>query len=148
MKTLLVAATVTLGLSLPSLAHAQDTDGPQKRENTIYYTMSLVDFKPGAEEKAWELIYDHFVPVDRTVGREIVNFDFHSGGWDHVVFFPMGESTDELEWSRSPSDVGWWNAFVEQEGGEEEAAAMMERFEGLIARSARHIVHRHMDSAQ
>jgi len=149
MKARVLTAMISLASAIViAPAQAQDETEAQKRENVMYYTMNLVDFKAGANDEAWEIIYDHFVPVDNAVGREIINFDYHSGGWDHIVFFPMGETTDELEWSRSPADVAWWSALIEQEGGKDQADALMKRYNGLVARSSRHIVHRHMDANQ
>lgn len=149
MKTVSMTGVMLLAFSFGGIgtvsAQEDDGDGSERRENVIYYTLSMVDFKPGMNDEAWEIIYDHFVPVDMAIGRKVIPFDIQSGGWDHAVFFPMGGNTDELEWSRSPQDVAWWNALVAQEGGEEAAEALMARFNGLVARSERHLVHRHTD---
>lgn len=126
---------------------AQDA-GAQKRENVLYYIMYMVDFKPGAENEAWEIIYDHFVPVDNAIDRKVIAFDPQSGGWDQIVYFPIGETTDDLEWTRSAVEASWWSKLVEQEGGEKKAEAMMKRFNSLIAREERHIVHLHTDAIE
>ena len=36
-------------------------------------------------------------------------------------------------------DVKWWAAFVEQEGGEDEANALYQHFEQLIVRRENHL---------
>ena len=129
-------------------AAAQELPKAEKRENTKYYQANLVKFKAGKADEAYGYIYDHFVPVDKKIGRKIISFDFQSGNWDHVVYFPLEEGPGELGWITSPTEEKWWVAFAEQEGGVEKAQEMMQKFQATIAASKSEIAHMHLEILQ
>lgn len=136
---LLAASFLTLALLAPSVS-AQEMPTAEMREGATYYVVSYTKFKPGMAEEARELIYDHFWPVDQTIGREVIPFDHLTGEWDHVVYFPLEEGPGELAWEMSPTNEKWWAAFVEQEGGMEAAEEIQRRFGELVAESRTELV--------
>ena len=73
---------------LPTWVLAQEAK-PEKYEDVSWYSADFTKFKPGMQNEARAIIYDHFVPTDADIGRKVVNFDFSTGEWDHVVFFPF-----------------------------------------------------------
>jgi hypothetical protein len=51
-----------------------------------------------------------FLASDKKVGRKAIPFDYSTGEWDHVVFFPY----DTARIDTIPSGAEWWKAFAEQ----------------------------------
>ncbi len=133
-----VLAVLALVVGSPLTAKAQETAQPEKYVDVAWYEVHYTKFKQGTHEEAERIIREHFIPVDIAVGRDVIPFDYSTGEWDHVVYFPIDNPAD-LEWRRSPVDVEWWAAFVEQEGGEDEANALYQHFEQLIVRRENHL---------
>ena len=147
-----IAGSIIIAFGIWTLAEyqpaaAQELPQATKRENSAYYEASFTKFKPGKAAEAYSYIYEHFVPVDNKIGRAVEPYDLQTGEWDHVVFFPLSEGPAEFGWVTSPTDEKWWAAFAEQEGGADEARALMEKFLATIARQERHLAHRHLPDA-
>ena len=119
----IMVALVTL--SLPFSAQAAE------KEKVSWYEVSSLKFKSGKTEEALKIIHDHFQKVDKTIGRRVIPFDFQTGEWDHVVYFP----SDPGQMDTIPSRDVWWKAFAEQEGGREKAQELFQRFWDLVANS-------------
>ncbi|HTO44379.1 MAG TPA: hypothetical protein VML56_09895 [Burkholderiales bacterium] len=95
------------------------------------YVVFYAKFKPGKAPEALKIIHEHFWPVDKKVGRKAIPFDFVTGEWDHIVYFPY--DTGRLD--TIPSNAEWWKAFVEQEGGPDQAQRLFQSFLDLHANS-------------
>jgi hypothetical protein len=98
----MVAAALLITASAP--AKAQDyihVDG--------WYEVVYNKFRPTCARRALQIIHEHFVKVDNTVGREVLPFDFKTGEWDHVVHFPIALSEDGYD--TIPPQSEWWAAF-------------------------------------
>jgi hypothetical protein len=95
------------------------------------YLVAYAKFKPGKAPEALKIIHEHFWPVDRKVGRKAIPFDFMTGEWDHVVYFPY----DTSRMDTIPPGAEWWKALVEQEGGSEQAQKLFQGFLDLHANS-------------
>ena len=134
----IVLAVLALVVGLPLGVRAQETAQPEKYADVAWYEVHYTTFKQGTHDEAARIIREHFIPVDIAVGRDVIPFDYSSGEWDHVVYFPIDGPAD-LEWRRSPMDVRWWATFVGQEGGADEAEALMQTFNDLIVRRETHL---------
>ena len=95
-----------------------------------WYQAWYFKFKPGKADEALKIIQDHFVEVDKKIGRKVIPFNFQSGEWDHVVFFPSVLNPDRID--TIPSEEKWFAALAEQEGGMEKAQELLQRFFGLV----------------
>jgi hypothetical protein len=138
-RTTLALASV---LMLPMSIGAQEIPTASRITGVEWHTAGFTKFKEGQANAGKEIIYGHFIKADEVAGRRPVPFDFVTGEWDHVVFFPLKDGPGDLTWATSPDDVKWWEALVEIEGGVEEAQALMTRFGELVARSEMHLVRR------
>jgi hypothetical protein len=65
------------------------------------------------------------------VGCKAIPFDYSTGEWDHVVFFPY----DTARMDTIPRGADWWKAFAEQEGGPEQAQKLSQSFLDLHIKS-------------
>jgi hypothetical protein len=115
--------------------------------NVQYYEALFVKFKPGMADQAWDAIYEHFINVDKKLGRKVRAYDLQTGGWNMVVFFPI-DGPDNLSWSTSPEDEEWFAALAEQEGGAEKAWEVFNKYLEAVADSKFELAHRHLEIDQ
>jgi len=106
-------------------AQAADTD------KSAWYQVVSVKFKPGKTGDALKIIHEHFHKVDKTIGRRVLPFDYQTGEWDHVVYFPFDPSLMDT----TPPGAEWWKAFAQQEGGMEQARALFQSYQDMVASS-------------
>jgi hypothetical protein len=102
-----------------------------------WYEVMYVKFKPICARRALEIVYGHFARVDQTVGRRVIPFDFSTGEWDHVVFFPIAMTEEGYDTIPPRSD--WWSALSDQEGGREQAETLFGEFLDCIAEGKREL---------
>jgi hypothetical protein len=102
--------------------------GAAEAADTGYQVVS-VKFKPGKGMDALKIIHEHFHKVDKTVGRRVLPFDYQTGEWDHVVYFPF----DPARMDMIPPGSEWLKAFAEQQGGMERAQSLFQRYLDLVA---------------
>ena len=101
-------------------------------EGVTWYTVSYTKFKPGRADEARKIIYEHFWPVDKEIGREVIPFDYVTGEWDHVVYFPMLGGPAELAFQETPIGKRWQETFFRREGGKDKAEALGKRFGEMV----------------
>src|SRR5215831_13396686 len=95
------------------------------------YVVFYAKFKPGKAPEALKIIHEHFWPVDKKVGRQAIPFDYTTGEWDHIVYFPY----DTSRMDTIPSGAEWWKALAEQEGGPDQAQKLFQHFLDLHVNS-------------
>lgn len=123
----LISATVPLG--------AQETPGAKKHENSSWFWMENVKFKPGKMEDAMKVISEHFAPAGDAVGMKGVRVLHHLGGqWDLTIVFPMAEGPRALEWAVSPDDAKWMGELARRQKGMGNAMALLARYSDMVAR--------------
>jgi hypothetical protein len=101
-------------------------------EGVTWYTVSYTKFKPGTADEARKIIYEHFWPVDKEISREVIPFDYVTGEWDHVVYFPMPGGPAELAFQETPLGKRWQETFFRREGGKDKAEALNKRFGEMV----------------
>jgi hypothetical protein len=117
--SLLAAVAVTV----PSPALGADTDK--------VYLVAYAKFKSGKAPEALKIIRDHFQKVDKSIGRRVIPFDYVTGEWDHVVYFPF----DTARMDTVPSGSEWMKALAAQEGGMDQAQKLFQSYLDLVATS-------------
>ena len=147
MRRMIVAVTAIAVLLVAMPLVAQELPTAEKRENVQYYEAMFVKFKPGMADQAWDAIYEHFINVDKKLGRKVRAYDIQTGGWDTIVFFPI-DGPDYFSWSTSPADEEWFAALAEQEGGAEKAWEVFNRYLAAVADSKTELAHRHLEIDQ
>jgi hypothetical protein len=104
---------------------AQAAEGGQ----ASWYEAVSFKFKTGKAEEALKIIHDHFHKVDKAVGRKAIPFDYRTGEWDHVVYFPL----DIVRMETIPSNSEWMKTLASQEGGMEQAQKLFQTFLDMVA---------------
>jgi len=111
-------------IALMSLPSAQAAD-----EKVAWYQVLSVRFKVGKADEAIKIIHEHFFKVDKAIGRKVLPFDYKTGEWDHVVYFPF----DTSRMDTIPTRAEWMKAFEKQEGGAEQAQKLFQSFWEMVA---------------
>jgi hypothetical protein len=150
MKTgkLVTISAVVAALSLFAMpASAQDTDdgAMTQGEDAVYIRVTHMKFKPGKRERAMEIVAEHFRPAGADAGLPgaMLAIHYQTGKWDVAWVSVLEGGMADLEWYRSPNNIKWWNSFVEREGGEEAAAALMSEFQASVADTLAEVGHYH-----
>jgi hypothetical protein len=117
----------TIALALVALAiqlSANAADNP----NTSWYQVISFRFKPGKTAEALQIIHEHFHKVEKAIGRKVMPFDYTTGEWDHVVYFPL----DTAKMDTIPSQTEFMKTLADQEGGKEQAQKLFQGFFELV----------------
>ena len=142
--TFLLAATALAAIPASALAD-NHSEGPSVRENARYLNIIMVDIKPGKRGRAEEIIRDYFEKAsDAADTAKPVLVHLQTGEWDFLVVWRMEDGPVELTYTSNPDGEKWFAALSELAGGEDEANALWEEYQSLIARSTSMIGHRHM----
>ena len=143
MFTIKTATRATLSaLLLALVAISAQTPVGAADSDKVYLAMAA-KFKTGRAPEALKMIREHFHKVDKTVGRRVIAFDYQTGEWDHVVYFPF----DPVRWDTVPSWADWMKALAAQEGGMEQAQKLLQSWLDLIDVSRNEIVRLPADMA-
>jgi hypothetical protein len=120
LRKLSIALTVAIAVGFTSLLNvASAQEEPQKRENVRYYRVVHLNFKPGHNDAAWEILYGKIAPAVESTGRNFVALDWESGPWDSTIYIALEDGYGTLEYAQSPQSAAFRAALNEQEGGEE-----------------------------
>jgi hypothetical protein len=129
-RTSLLAALFLALSATPGLG--QGAQSGNQIQGVMWYTVSYTKFKPGMADQARKIIYEHFWPVDKEIGRDVIPFDQVTGEWDHVVYFPMVGGPAELAFQETPVGKRWQETFFRREGGKDKAEALNKRFGEMV----------------
>src|SRR5210317_724311 len=145
-KVLAVSAALSM-FAVPASAQ-EDEDGPMTQGDDAHYISStMVKFKPGKRERAFEIISEHFMPAGEKAGTPgpLGVIHYQTGQWDAQFVWDLAGGMADLEWYRSPNNIKWWAALAEQEGGEEAASELMGEYQSLIADAETDVGHYHAE---
>ena len=145
-KVLAVSAALSM-FAVPASAQ-EDEDGPMTQGDDAHYISStLVKFKPGKRERAFEIIAEHFMPAGEKAGTPgpLGVIHYQTGEWDALFVWDLEGGMADLEWYRSPDNIKWYAALAEQEGGEEAAGELMAEYRSLIDEAETDVGHYHAD---
>ena len=126
-RVALAAFLAIVAFSTQTAVRAADTDK--------VYLVIAAKFKSGKAPEALRMIHEHFHKVDKTIGRRVIPFDYQTGEWDHVVYFPF----DPVRGDTIPSSAEWMKALAAQEGGMEQAQKLLQSYLDLIDTSRNEI---------
>jgi hypothetical protein len=147
MKKLVLGLTAAIAVAaLPVAYSASFAQAPQaqRMQNVSFHTVEFIKFKEGKRERAGEMVEKYFVPA-ATASKtpEPVEYHLDSGEWDYVLFWPLKGGLSDLEWQTTPDDIAWMKSLATVAGGEPQAKALMEEWNGLINRRVRAVAHHH-----
>lgn len=129
----LVTFVVETGLS-------QDLPKAKKMENTVWHSVVMVDYKPGKTGEALGIIRNHFMKAGEKSGTPGPSqmLEMRSGDWDLMLVWDMDDISD-MNWEVSPENEKWWKALADQEGGNDKAMEVWQKYMDTIERSTSYI---------
>ncbi len=128
--------TLIIPLFVSALLYAYTEEPtPTVNSEVMWHTITVVDYKPGAENEAKALI-QKFETASETAGASSPKiYWFESGKYDIVVTWMLPDGPADLQGKWSPDGAKWWNALVNQEGSEEAASKLQSQYNELVASS-------------
>ena len=142
---LIAAIAASFFFTTPVIAQEDDGGPLTQGEDAKYVSVRHVKFKPGTRERALEIVNAHFVPASESAGTPgplLVNH-MQTGKWDVIAVWDMEGGMADLEWYRTEDDIKWFAALAEQEGGVEQAQALLAEYGASIADFVVEVGHRH-----
>lgn len=141
MKAWMMAAACG-ALCVPSLAAAQELKA-ERVEGTHWVMVEMVKFLPGKRPRAAEMAEGPFTKASNDIGGGVIDLHMNTGEWDFITVFPMAGGPGDLSWETSPNDVRFMNALAKYAGGMDGAKKLIAEWDTLVARTERHVAHRH-----
>ena len=120
----------TLVILVAFLVGSQPLEAQYTGEQPEFYKVFNVKLKPGKALEADAFVNRYLSPADDAIGRKVITFVYQTGAWDRITYFPARITENGID--TIPSEQVWWEAFVKQEGGEEEAQARLAEFMDLV----------------
>lgn len=141
MNKLLIAAACA-ALCVPSVASAQEMKA-ERAEGTKWVMVEMVKFLPGKRARAAEIAEGPFTKASNDIGGGVIDLHLNTGEWDFITVFPMAGGPADLTWQTSPVDIQFMNALAKHAGGMDAAKKLLAEWDTLVARTERHVAHRH-----
>lgn len=139
----LVSVCVASAVVFGTPAAAQEAQ-PQRMQNVTYHGVEFIKFKEGMRERAGEIVEQHFAPASRDSNTPMpLEYHLDTGEWDYILFWPMAGGMADMEWEMHPDEIAWMQALTKQAGGEAKATALLEEWNGLVARRVNAVAHSH-----
>lgn len=131
---------LALFMSAAIFAQSSKEQTPQKYTDVTWQRVVLVNYKPGKVGDAKEIIkkYQSAGAKAGTPGPE--QYWFVTGSYDMMIIWTLEGGPSDLEWQSTSNGIKWRKALVEQEGSEEAADKLQDKYSSLIASSTVHIV--------
>ena len=125
--------------ALPAQADNHQQAQPERIDTHGWAMIEYIKLKPGAGQRAEEIVRDYFLPADRMVDAQSGIHGLHmmTGEWDMVYVFPLKDGVTDLTWRRSPDQIAWIEKMAEIAGGMDQAMAIMTEWDSLVAHRER-----------
>jgi hypothetical protein len=133
-----IMLVIPLLVSALLFAYPEEPTEP-KHSEVSWHSITVIDYKPGTENAARELILKFESASEKAGTSSPVIYWFKSGKYDLVVTWELKEGHVDFQGNWSPDGPEWWNALVEQEGSEEAARTLQSGYNELIASSVTNI---------
>jgi len=141
MKAWIMAAACA-ALCVPSFATAQEMKA-ERAQGTRWVMVEMVKFLPGKRERAAEIAEGPFTNASNDIGGGVIDLHLNTGEWDFITVFPMAGGPSDLTWQTSPVDIQFMNALAKHAGSMDAAKKLLTEWDTLVARTERHVAHRH-----
>jgi hypothetical protein len=128
-------------LAMP--AHAQRIEA-RRIPNAAFVRVEMIKFKPGGEDRAFELEDKYINPAWRLTGlsppREIHT---QTGPWDRIYVYALRGGLADMEWQVSKDRASLLNAVAQVAGSNARALQIMSEWDMLVERREVSIGHEH-----
>jgi len=135
-KMALLAITAVLCSTL----FAQNEEPSPKKHDATWHRVVFVNFKAGKAGEANDIIKKYESAAVRAGTPQPEKYWFETGPYDLMLIWDLKGGPADLEWKWSPDGVNWWKALVDQEGSEEAADELRNRYSDLVANSTSQLI--------
>lgn len=108
----------------------QEEMKPEKWEDVSWQVVEMVKFKSGTMDEVKGIIEKYEAAADPDNMPELYWFVF--GDWDMMIIWPLKDGPSMLEWKRSQSSIDWYQRFIDQQGGMDEAKKVFEAYDEAV----------------
>ncbi len=108
----------------------QEEMKPEKWEDVSWQVVEMVKFKSGTMDEVKDIIEKYEAAADPDNMPELHWFVF--GDWDMMIIWTLKDGPSMLEWKRSQSSIDWYQRFIDQQGGMDEAKKLFEAYDEAV----------------
>lgn len=135
---LLCAAVVPV-----SAAHSQTIEA-RKIPNAKFVRVEFIKFKPGGEDRAFELEDRYIAPAWKKSGlTPPLELHMQTGPWDRIYVYDLKGGMADMEWQVSPERAAFLKALAAVAGGKKQALGIVAEWDSLVERRESLVGHRH-----
>ena len=146
MKRVTAGLAICCGLvSLPSWVpvSAQSIEA-RKIPDARFVRIEMIKFKPGGEDRAFELEDKYIVPARKLSGIwPLAEYHTQTGPWDRIYVWDLPDGLSDAEWQVDPSQAKFLAALSKIAGGDERALAITSEWNSLVERRESSLGHYH-----
>lgn len=133
---------------LASTATAQSIDA-HKIPNAEFIRVEFIKFKPGGEDRAFELEDKYIAPAWKASGlTPPLELHLQTGPWDRIYVYDLKCGLSEVEWQVSPDRAKFLAALAKIAGSAKAALDVVAEWDRQVERRETQIGHEHPNSAQ
>jgi hypothetical protein len=141
----LSALVLCFGL-LASAANAQSI-AAHKIPSAEFVRVEFIKFKPGGEDRAFELEDKYITPAWKASGlTPPLELHLQTGPWDRIYVYDLKCGLSEVEWQVSPDRARFLAALAHIAGGPKAALDVMAEWDRQVERRETQIGHKHPSS--
>lgn len=137
---------VVLGLICTSVTTPTVAQSIEARRipNAHFVRIEMIKFKPGGEDRAFELEDKYIDPARKLSGIwPLAEYHTQTGPWDRLVVYELPGGLAEVEWQVSSQQANFLSALSSVAGSKEKALAIVGEWDSLVERRETEIGHYH-----
>jgi len=136
-------ACCAMGLPPSAAANAQSIEA-RKIPNARFIRIEMIKFKPGGEDRAFELEDKYIDPARKLSGVwPLAEYHTQTGPWDRMYVWDLPGGLADVEWQVDPAQAKFLAALAKVTGSSEKALAIMTEWDSLVERRETTIGHYH-----
>lgn len=141
-------ACIALACSLAGLSYsptaAAQSIAARKIPDARFVRIEMIKFKPGGEDRAFELEDKYINPARKLSGVwPLAEYHTQTGPWDRIYVWDLPGGLADVEWQVDPSKAKFLAALSKIAGSDAKALAIMTEWDSLVDRRESSIGHYH-----
>ena len=142
-RLLLIAACFIVPATASQPASSQPIEA-RRIPNAQFVRIEMIKFKPGGEDRAFEIDDKYIAPAWRLSGLPPpLEIHTQTGPWDRFYVYTLTGGLADMEWQTSRDRAAFMNALARVSGSSQRAAQIMTEWDGLVERRETTIGHEH-----
>ena len=139
----LALGCILTSLPLAAPAGAQSIEA-RKIPNARFVRIEMIKFKPGGEDRAFDLEDKYINPARKLSGVwPLAEYHTQTGPWDRIYVWDFPGGLADVEWQVDPAQAKFLAALSRIAGGNDKALAIVSEWDSLVERRETTIGHYH-----